>query len=112
VYECERPRRRVAQLDREIDELDQELHTITTQLLPELLAECGVGPICADQLVVSSGDPTRMTSEASFAALAGTSPVQASSGLQQRHRLNRGGDRQLNRALHVIALHRVRWHPQ
>jgi transposase len=53
-----------------------------------------------------------MTSEASFAALAGTSPVQASSGLQQRHRLNRGGARQLNRALHVIALHRVRWHPQ
>jgi len=74
VYECERPRRRVAQLDREIDELDQELHTITTQLLPELLAECGVGPICADQLVVSSGDPTRMTSEASFAALARHQP--------------------------------------
>ena len=78
MYECERPRRRVAQLDREIDELDQELHTITTELLPELLAECGVGPICADQLVVSSGDPTRMTSEASLAALADTTPVQAS----------------------------------
>lgn len=103
---------RAQQLTREIDELESELATITNQLVPELLGECGVGPVCAAQLVVSSGDPTRMASEASFAALAGTSPVQASSGLQQRHRLNRGGDRQLNRALHVIALHRVRWHPE
>ena len=96
----------------EIDELERELEAIVTRLVPELLAESGVGPVCAAQLVVSSGDPTRMASEASFAALAGTSPVQASSGLQQRHRLNRGGDRQLNRALHVIALNRIRWHPQ
>jgi transposase len=53
-----------------------------------------------------------MTSEASFAALAGTSPVDASSGKQQRHRLNRGGDRQLNWALHVIALQRVHRHAE
>jgi transposase len=53
-----------------------------------------------------------MTSEASFAALAGTSPVDASSGRQRRHRLNRGGDRQLNWALHVIALARIHHHPQ
>lgn len=99
-------------LSREIDELDRQLETITNELVPELLEECGVGPVCAARLVVSSGDPTRMVSEASFAALAGTSPVQASSGQTQRHRLNRGGDRQLNRALHVIALNRVRWHPE
>lgn len=104
--------RRVRELGQEIDELDSELETIVTSLVPELLEECGVGPVCAAQLVVSSGDPTRMTSEASFAALAGTSPVEASSGRQQRHRLNRGGDRQLNRALHVISLNRVRWHPE
>jgi transposase len=79
--------------------------------VPELLDECGVGALCAAQLVVSSGDPTRMRSEAAFAALAGTSPVDASSGKQQRHRLNRGGDRQLNRTLHVIALARVRHNP-
>jgi transposase len=103
---------RVRQLTAEIDEIDRQLETITAELVPELLAECGVGPVCAAQLLVSSGDPTRMHSEASFAALAGTSPVDASSGLQQRHRLNRGGDRQLNRALHVIALNRVRRHPQ
>lgn len=104
--------RRVRSLDEELAELDRELEAILSQLVPELLAESGVGPVCAAQLVVSSGDPTRMTSEASFAALAGASPVQASSGLTRRHRLNRGGDRQLNRALHVISLNRARWHPE
>src|SRR6266516_300292 len=102
--------RRVLGLDAELGELDRELEAIVSALVPELLAECGVGPVCAAQLLVSSGDPSRMVSEASFAALAGTSPVDASSGQQQRHRLNRGGDRQLNRALHVIALSRVRYH--
>lgn len=102
---------RVRQLSGEIDEIDDRLETITSDLVPELLAECGVGPVCAAQLVVSSGDPSRIHSEASFAALAGTSPVEASSGQTQRHRLNRGGDRQLNRALHIIALNRTRRHP-
>ena len=104
--------RRVHNLDSELAQLECELEAIVSTLVPELLAEVGVGPVCAAQLVVSSGDPARMVSEASFAALAGTSPVDASSGRQQRHRLNRGGDRQLNRALHVIALSRIRWHPQ
>jgi transposase len=53
-----------------------------------------------------------MASEASFAALAGTNPLDASSGQQRRHRLNRGGDRQLNRALHVIALARIHHHAE
>ena len=103
--------RRVLNLDRELASIDSEIAQRVRTLAPELLDECGVGAICAAQLVVSSGDPTRMRSEAAFAALAGTSPVDASSGKQQRHRLNRGGDRQLNRALHVIALARVRHHP-
>jgi transposase len=103
---------RIRQLSSEIDELDRQLEPIVHELAPELLEECGVGPVCAAQLIVSSGDPCRMVSEASFAALAGTSPVQASSGQTQRHRLNRGGDRQLNRALHIIALNRVRRHPE
>jgi transposase len=102
---------RVRQLSCEIDEIDDQLETITSDLVPELLEECGVGPVCAAQLVVSSGDPSRMHSEASFAALAGTSPVEASSGQTQRHRLNRGGDRQLNRTFHIIALNRSRRHP-
>lgn len=104
--------RRIGSLAQELAELDAELEAIVERLVPELLAESGVGPVCAAQLVVSSGDPTRMTSEASFAALAGTSPVEASSGRTRRHRLNRGGDRQLNRALHVISLNRVRRHPE
>ena len=104
--------RRALQLSSEIAAVDERLEQITAELVPDLLAECGVGPVCAAQLVVSSGDPSRMVSEASFAALAGTSPVQASSGQTQRHRLNRGGDRKLNRALHVIALSRIRWHPR
>jgi transposase len=96
----------------ELADLDGQLEQIVSTLAPELLDECGAGPICAAQLVVSSGEPTRMKSEASFAALAGTSPVEASSGPIRRHRLNRGGDRQLNWALHVIARTRIRCHPE
>jgi transposase len=104
--------RRIQTLDLEIREIDHELGTLVSDLAPDLLGECGVGAVCAAQLLVSSGDSQRMASEASFAALAGTSPLDASSGKQQRHRLNRGGDRQLNWALHVIALQRVHHHDQ
>ncbi|MCA1679066.1 MAG: IS110 family transposase [Actinobacteria bacterium] len=104
--------RRVRMLELELGQIDGELAPLVEDRAPQLLDECGVGPVCAAQLIVSSGDPARMHSEASFAALAGTSPVDASSGRQQRHRLNRGGDRQLNRALHIIALTRVRHHPE
>jgi transposase len=102
--------RRARSLASERQALDEQLERLVAALAPDLLAECGVGVVCAAQLLVSSGDPARMRSEAAFAALAGTSPVDASSGRQRRHRLNRGGDRQLNRALHVIALARVRHH--
>lgn len=103
--------RRALELGREIAAVDRRLDEITAELVPDLRADTGVGPVSAAQLVVSSGDPTRMRSEAAFAALAGTSPVQASTGLTVRHRLNRGGDRQLNRALHTIALSRSRHDP-
>jgi transposase len=104
--------RRIQLLTSEIEEIDQTVRALIAAIAPDLLAECGVGPVCAAQLLVSSGDPSRMASEASFAALAGTSPLDASSGKQHRHRLNRGGDRQLNWALHVIALQRVHHHDQ
>jgi transposase len=104
--------RRVERLSREVAEVERSLAELVAELAPRLLEECGVGPVCAAQLLVSSGDPGRMRSEASFAALAGTSPVEASSGKQRRHRLNRGGDRQLNWALHVVALQRIRHHQQ
>jgi transposase len=103
---------RVERLSKEVAEAERALAELLAEVAPDLLEECGVGPVCGAQLLVSSGDPRRMTSEASFAALAGTSPVDASSGKQRRHRLNRGGDRQLNWALHVIALQRIRHHPE
>jgi transposase len=102
--------RRALALGEEIELVDRELLELVRRLAPALLEECGVGPVCAAQLIVSSGDPARMRSEAAFAALAGTSPVDASSGRQRRHRLNRGGDRQLNAALYVIALNRKHAH--
>lgn len=104
--------RRAQRLAGELRQVEREIDELVRTLAPQLLAECGVGPICAAQLIVSSGDPGRMRSEAAFAALAGTSPVEAASGANQRHRLNRGGDRQLNCALHRIALTRTRFHAE
>jgi len=77
---------------------------------PALLAQRGVGPITAAQVLISWSHPGRLRSEAPFAMLAGTAPIQAASGRVVRHRLNRGGDRQLNRALHTIVMIRERYH--
>ena len=76
--------------------------------LPELP---GMGPISAGQVLVSWSHAGRLRSEAAFAALAGVSPIPASSGQVTRYRLNRGGDRRLNRALHTVALVRLRDDP-
>ena len=70
---------------------------------PALLAEPGVGPVLAAQLLVSWSHRGRVRNEAAFAALAGAAPPEASSGQRIRHRLNRTGDRDLNRALHTVA---------
>jgi transposase len=78
--------------------------------MPVLLDQPGVGPISAAQLLVSWSHPGRFRSEAAFAALAGVSPLEASSGKITRHRLNRFGDRQLNRALRVIVNWRMLHH--
>jgi transposase len=107
-----RTAKRAEMLARELAEIDRALLKLVREIAAWLLDQRGVGAICAAQLLVSSGDPERMRNEAAFAALAGTSPVDASSGKQQRHRLNRGGDRQLNWALHVIALERIRRDPE
>jgi transposase len=97
---------RIAAATKEADELERELLAHVRALAPALLDEPGVGPVVAAQLIVSWSHPGRLRSEACFARLAGVSPVPASSGQTQRHRLSRGGDRHLNRALHTIALHR------
>jgi transposase len=90
----------------EADELERELLAHVRALAPALLDEPGVGPVVAAQLIIAWSHPGRLRSEACFARLAGVAPVPASSGQTQRHRLSRGGDRQLNRALHTIVLQR------
>jgi transposase len=80
-------------------------------LAPQLLDQAGVGPIVAAQLLIAWSHPGRVRSEAAFARLAGVAPIPASSGQTVRHRLSRGGDRQLNRALHTVALHRRQHDP-
>jgi transposase len=98
--------RRVRAATIEAAELEQEIVAHVRALAPALLDEPGVGPIVAAQLLVSWSHRGRLRSEACFARLAGVAPVPASSGQTTRHRLSRGGDRQLNRALHTIVLHR------
>jgi transposase len=88
-----------------------ELATIVHDLVPGLLNRPGIGPVSAAQAIVSFSHAGRCRSDAAFAKLAGTSPIEASSGQTTRHRLNRGGDRALNKALHVIATTRMRDDP-
>jgi transposase len=98
--------RRITSATAEADELEREIRDHVRALVPELLDEPGVGPIVAAQLIVTWSHHNRVRSEACFARLAGVAPLPASSGQTIRHRLSRGGDRQLNRALHTVILHR------
>jgi transposase len=94
----------------EAEALEKELRGLVKAVAPVLLAQPGVGPITAAQVLISWSHPGRLRSEAAFAMLAGVAPIEASSGRVVRHRLNRGGDRQLNRALHTIVMIRQRYH--
>jgi transposase len=89
-----------------------QLLAIVDDIAPGLTSRFGVGPVSAAQAIVSFSHPGRCRTEAAFAALSGTSPLPASSGMTVRHRLNRGGDRSLNRAIHAIALVRMRCCPR
>jgi transposase len=100
--------RRHEALSEEIAELDAQLERLVAEAAPELLALPAVGTHHAATLLVLAGDnPDRLKSEASFASLCGVSPVEASSGKVVRHRLNRGGNRDANRALHMICVVRM-----
>jgi transposase len=88
-----------------------ELAAIVCDLVPGLLNQPGIGPVSAAQTIVSFSHAGRCRSDAAFAKLAATSPIEASSGQTTRHRLNRGGDRALNKAIHVIATTRMRDDP-
>ena len=101
--------RRYLELHDEIADLDVMIGAIVDELAPELVARNSIGHASAAQLLLTAGDnPARLRSEASFAALCGVSPIPASSGKTVRHRLNRGGDRAANSALHIIAICRLR----
>src|SRR6266516_3542767 len=94
--------RRVTALTVEERELAREIETLTRKLAPQLLDQPGVGPLAAAQVLISWSHRGRITSEAAFARLAGCAPIPASSGQTVRYRLDRSGDRRLNRALHMI----------
>lgn len=104
--------RRIEAATSEAAELEREILDRVRELAPRLLDEPGVGPIVAAQLLVAWSHRGRLRSEAAFARLAGVAPLPASSGQTTRHRLSRGGDRKLNRALHTIALHRRQHDPR
>jgi transposase len=103
--------RRIEAATLEAAELEREIQGHVQALAPRLLEEPGVGPIVAAQLLVAWSHRGRLRSEAAFARLAGVAPVPASSGQTVRQRLSRGGDRQLNRALHTVVLHRRQHDP-
>ena len=100
--------RRYQQLSEEISELDEQLNRLVIEVAPQLVAMEGIGTDTAASLLIAAGDnPERLKNEAAFAHLCGAAPIPASSGKTVRHRLNRHGDRDANRALYVIAICRM-----
>lgn len=101
---------RIARLDEEIRDLDNELEDLVGNTAPRTVALFGVGTIHTAQLLVAAGENIdRLSGEAAFAHLCGTDPVPASSGKTVRHRLNYGGNRHANASLHMIAIVRLRY---
>ncbi len=94
---------------RQLRDLRRQITELVHSLAPGMLTQPGIGPISAAQLIVTFSHPGRCHTDGAFAMLTGTAPLDATSGkTQQRHRLNYGGDRQANRALHDIAVARMR----
>jgi transposase len=103
--------RRWLDLDAEVRSHDTHLHRLAEGCAPEMVAAHGMGTVTAAEMLVLVGDnPERIRSEAAFAKLCGACPIPASSGKTSRHRLNRGGHRQANAALHRVVVVRMRTH--
>src|SRR5215210_8620399 len=101
------------QLSAEIEVLDRHLEQLVAQAAPALLGAKGMGTHTAAALLLAAGDnPERLRTEAAFAQLCGVAPLPASSGKTTRHRLNRGGNRDANRALYLLVLGRMGWDPR
>ena len=101
----------IRSLTRQINQLELELVALIKTHRPQLLAETGCGPLTAAILIGHTAGAERFRNDASFARQAGVAPILCSSGQRNRHRLHRGGDRQLNHALHIIAITRARYDP-
>ena len=105
--------RRYRQLSKKIQDLQAELARLIWTTAPALVSVFGVGPdTAATLLIAAGGNPQRLRSEAAFASLCGVNPIPASSGKTNRHRLNRGGDRQANSALYRIVVVRLSHDPR
>jgi transposase len=103
--------RRLRELIREVDTLERELVDLVADQQPRLLSLPGVGALTAAKLICEIAGIDRFASPAKLARLAGTAPIPASSGARHRHRLDRGGNRQLNAAVHRVAITQLRCHP-
>jgi transposase len=103
--------RRIRELTRAVRELERQLGALVADYAPQLLSERGCGPLTAAKLIGEIADANRFASDAQLARLAGVAPIPASSGRRDRHRLDRGGNRQLNCALHRLAVNKGRLDP-
>jgi transposase len=104
--------RRIRELSQTIKALEAEIAQLVARIAPQLLPEPGFGPLTAAKLAGEISGAGRFSSDAKLARAAGVAPIPASSGITNRHRLDRGGNRQTNAAIHRVAVTRARCHPQ
>lgn len=104
--------RRLRELTIAVDALESEIADLVAQVAPQLLSEPGFGPLTAAKLIGEIAGAGRFTSDAKLARAAGLAPIPVSSGKTNRHRLDRGGNRQINAAIHRVAITRARCHPE
>ena len=104
--------RRLRELTQAINALESEIAELVAQVAPQLLTEPGFGPLTAAKLVGEIAGADRFATDAKLARAAGLAPIPVSSGRTNRHRLDRGGNRQINAAIHRVAVTRARCHPE
>jgi transposase len=104
--------RRLRELTQTINALEVEIAQLVAHVAPQMLSEPGFGPLTAAKLVGEIAGAARFASDAKLARAAGLAPIPISSGKTNRHRLDRGGNRQINAAIHRVAVTRARCHPE
>jgi transposase len=104
--------RHLRELSTTVDALEAEIADLVAEVAPQLLAEPGFGPLTAGKLIGEIAGAQRFSSDAKLARAGGIAPIPLSSGKTNRHRLDRGGNRQINTAIHRVAVTRARCHPE